>query len=153
MHALLPNRFALIVFPVVISFTLGCQPPSVVDETQGDPFEQMMVIQQCYFDYSMQNQKAPSSEADLATGFQTAGFETADLMNSPRDGKPIVILWGVMPDLQSTSPVVLGYESTSVGNSRMVMTTMGVVAMSDEEFQSAAFPEGHSAPNNLSTSK
>ena len=152
MSAFLATRSALIVLTVVIALGLGCKPQSAFDETQGDPFEQMVVIQQCYFDYAIKNKKAPSSKEDLAARFQSSGYEPSILLKSPRDGQPFVILWGVMPDLTSTPPVVLGYESSSVGDARMVMTTMGVVTMLEDAFQKATFPEGHAAPNNLPTS-
>lgn len=129
--------------------TIGCEAPPVSDEQQGDVFGQLNSIQACYLQYSMQYRKAPKSPDDLTPLLKQAGLTGPDVFRSSRDGLDFVIFWGVKPDLQGGDNVVLGHEASGVDDQWVVMTTMGVVAMSAAEFQNAKFPSGHSAPAEL----
>jgi len=77
------------------------------------------------------------------------GTDVETLFISPRDGKPFAIVWGT--DVQkvmmaSARPVVYGYEVDGVDGDRFVLTTVGVMELTDEDFANASFPEGHSPP-------
>jgi len=129
--------------------TIGCEAPPVSDKQQGDVFGQLNSIQSCYLQYSMQYNKAPASPDDLAPLLEQAGLTGPDVFRSSRDGTDFVIFWGVKPDLQSGGNVVLGHEASGLDDQWVVMTSMGVVAMSASEFQDAEFPSGHVAPTEL----
>lgn len=124
----------------------GCSGPPEPDSAQGEHFESFAVISQCYTDYTMQHGRAPSSEKDLLPLLRQAGVDPAELLESLGGGADVVVLWGAMPDMQSPEPVVMGYETSSTNGQRLVITSMGVVTMPDEEFYSAPFPPGHKAP-------
>jgi hypothetical protein len=66
------------------------------------------------------------------------------LLISPNDGQPLVILWGTdpRPD-QDPSPLVIGYEKNGKWGQRFVFHTMGVVQMTSADFARARFPGGH----------
>jgi len=40
-------------------------------------------------------------------------------------------------------PLVIGYEKEGSGGDRFVYTAMGVMQMTDEDFEEARFPPGH----------
>jgi hypothetical protein len=75
-----------------------------------------------------------------------------DLLVSPNDSQPFVILWGVdvtqLRYTRQTTFYVLAYEKTGVNGSRYVLRyPIGLVLMTDEELQKAAFPPGHKPPS------
>ena len=75
-----------------------------------------------------------------------------DLLVSPNDGKPFVILWGVdVTQLRFTRQnifYVLAYERTGVNGTRYVLRyPIGLVLMTDEELEKAPFPPGHKSPS------
>ena len=132
---------------------IGCESPPVSDEEQGDVYGQLNSIQSCYLQYLMQYNKAPASADDLAPLLEQAGLTGPDVFRSSRDGADFVIFWGVKPNLQAGGNIVLGHEASGVDDQWVVMTSMGVVAMSAAEFQEAEFPKGHSAPAGLTDSE
>ena len=75
-----------------------------------------------------------------------------DLLVSPNDGKPFVILWGVdLTQLRFTREnpfTVLAYEKTAANGTRYVLRfPISLVLMTDDELQKAAFPPGHKPPS------
>lgn len=117
-----------------------------MSESQDDAFGKLMAIQECYLQYSNQHQKGPSSLDELMPLLAEAGHNTDDLLKSTQDGS-LVVFWDFkIHQPQSTEPVIVGYQTSSRGGNRMVMTSMGVSFMPDEEFYSAPFPPGHQAP-------
>ena len=135
---------------VILSFAFciiccGCSSGPVADETQGDSFNQLSTIQQCYFEYSRANGKPPESKEDLAKLLEKNGQDVSTVFVSKRNNQEFVIIWNTPP--KEDGPLqVIGYESTSIDNQRMVMTSMGTMTMSDEDFDSANFPPGHLPP-------
>ncbi len=138
--------FVIGLFSLLWAVCQGCSGPPEPDPAQGEHFESFSVIAQCYMDYTMQNGRAPSSEKDLLPLLRQAGVDPLELVESLGGGADAVVLWGAIPDMQSPEPVVMGYQTSSTNGQRMVITSMGVFAMPDEEFYSASFPPGHQAP-------
>ena len=138
--------FIIGLFSLLGVVSQGCSGPPVMSESQDDAFGKMMAIQECYQQYSHQYQKGPGSLDDLMRLLSEAGHNTDDLLKSTQDGS-LVVVWNFkIPQVQSTEPIVLGYEANSHDGSRIVMTSMGVYPMLNEEFFSAPFPPGHQAP-------
>ena len=133
--------------------TAGCETPPVSSEQQGDVYGQMNSIQACYLQYVMQRNRAPKSPDELLPLLKQVGVTGPDVFRSSRDGEDFVIFWGVKPDFTSGDNTVIGHEASGVDDQWIVMTSMGVVSMSDAEFKSAKFPTGHSAPTELTDSE
>jgi hypothetical protein len=133
--------------------TTGCETPPASSEQQGDVYGQMNSIQSCYLQYVMQRKRAPKSPDDLLPLLKQAGLTGPDVFRSSRDGEDFVIFWGVKPNFQSGDNTVIGHEASGSDDQWVVMTSMGVVTMSDAEFKSAKFPTGHSAPTELTDSE
>jgi hypothetical protein len=59
------------------------------------------------------------------------------ILRSPHDGLPYVILWGKNPRqaaFHTMPPPILAHEQQGVNGKRYVLTVMGVMPMTDEEF-------------------
>ncbi|HJN08074.1 MAG TPA: hypothetical protein QF564_05235, partial [Pirellulaceae bacterium] len=89
----------------------------------------------------------PKTRAELAKHLPQ-GSNVEQLFVSPRDDKPFVVVWGTDLNKMMTNPepVVYGYEVDGADGRRFVLTTMGVMEMTDEDFAAASFPAGHSPP-------
>ncbi|MDG1873762.1 MAG: hypothetical protein P8J27_07610 [Mariniblastus sp.] len=136
----------LLIICAFLIFVQGCAPPPVADEKQGNSFEQLSTIQRCYMEFIETRKAAPESRADLEPLLKKSGDDPLTVFVSERDGQEFIVLWSTKPDRSSPEPVIIAYESTSTNNERMVLTSMGVMTMNESEFQTANFPEGHTAP-------
>jgi hypothetical protein len=73
---------------------------------------------------------------------------TEDLLRSPNDGEPLVVIWGVdydkLPPGRPNPFVVAAYEKKGVGGKRYVLHfPPGVKVMTDEQLKKATFPPGY----------
>jgi hypothetical protein len=60
------------------------------------------------------------------------------ILRSPHDGLPYVILWGKNirnTPIDTMPPPILAYEQQGVNGKRYVLTAMGIMPMTDEEFE------------------
>jgi hypothetical protein len=107
--------------------------PKVVDTPLAVGRERLLKLGQAYSPYCTQHKKPPSQQADLK-----AALTTADALQSPDDGKPFVVCWGVdlnKPIAPKEQPTVVAYEATGANGKRYVLTTArNVVHLSDAEF-------------------
>ena len=89
--------------------------------------------------------KPPRSAQELSRFFKELG-ETGDpeeLLRSPRDGEPFVIVFGVDFDFEARD-TVLGYERTGAEGTRYVLTlSREVKLLKNEEFARATFAKDH----------
>lgn len=86
----------------------------------------------------------PPKSADELQPHLAQGKDVNNLLTSPNDGQPYVILWGT--DIRTgmdLKPLVVGYEKQGTNGARFVFTVMGVMLMGPEEFKEANFPPGH----------
>jgi hypothetical protein len=93
--------------------------------------------------------RAPTNFAEIKPYVE--GEVSDDLLRSPNDGEPFVILWGVdynrLPYRKDNPFTVGGYEKNGVHGTRYVLRfPMGVVSMTDDDLRKAIFPPGHSPP-------
>ena len=149
---LMTRSFIIGLFSLLGVVSQGCSSPPVMSESQDDAFGKMMAIQECYLQHSMQNGRAPTSIEDLQTTLSEAGYDKNEILKSSRDGSELTVHWGVMPDVQTTEPVVIGYEGNSQEGRRVVMTSTGVWLMTDDEFYASSFPPGHQPPARTASS-
>lgn len=128
--------------------TLGCGGPTPeTTEQRGQSSDNFRIIESAYRAALEKNNRAPKDREELAQHLPP-GTDVEQLFNSPRDNKPLVVVWGT--DLRalmtSPRPVVFGYEAEGVDGDRFVLTSMGVMELTDEDFAAASFPEGHTPP-------
>jgi hypothetical protein len=93
--------------------------------------------------------RGPVSFGEIKNSIE--GEVPEDLLDSPNDGKPFVILWGVdVTQLRFSREnpfYVLAYEKTGADGVRYVLRyPIGLARLTDEELQKAAFPPGHKSP-------
>jgi hypothetical protein len=93
----------------------------------------------------IRNGRPPRNADELGRYFKELGEtgEPSELLKSPRDGQPYVIVFGEAMDSASRD-VVFAYEKNGAGSARYVLTlARQVKLMSDEEFARASFAKGH----------
>ena len=125
---------------------VGCNQGPIADQSQGDSFVQLRAIHQAYIEFSDATGKAPESAQDLERILMKANQDPETIFVSASDGQPFVIHWGAQPLTATTEPTVIAYESSGKNKQRMVMTSMGIMAMSEHELSNARFPAGFSPP-------
>lgn len=110
--------------------------------------DRLYTIGKAYIQASSQLNRGPKSYEEIQSF--VPGNASQDLLNSPNDGEPFVILWGV--DFNKLPPgkdpfYVGAYEKTGSGGKRVVLRfPIGVVSMTEAEFRAAVFPPGHQPP-------
>jgi hypothetical protein len=136
MKALLLNLFTLCSL-----LCLGaCAPPGKVQKHDPKALSEISVA---YLKATTALNRPPKEASELKP-YLEAGKEVEQLLTSPNDNKPFVILWGTDPRTgMSLKPLVIGYEKTGLGGVRCVFTAMGVMLMEDADFTQANFPPGH----------
>jgi hypothetical protein len=94
-----------------------------------------------YSDARQKLGRPPRSLEELKARLETYGASEQRLI-SPRDGAPYVIVWGVdMHDLRNLDPpAVIAYEREGADGQRVVLTIMGVVRMTEDEFTRLKLP-------------
>lgn len=133
---------------VVLVLSGGCGGPTEETiEQRGVSSDNFRIIERAYRTALQKTRRAPKTRAELAKHLPQ-GSDVEQLFVSPRDDKPFVVVWGTDLNKMMTNPepVVYGYEADGADGSRFVLTTMGVMEMTDEDFTAASFPAGHSPP-------
>ena len=90
--------------------------------------------------------RPPQNLNDLMPSLKQQG-DPAEILRSPDDGEPYVILWGVdfrkPPSSGGDPSVVFAYEKQGRGGTRHVLRMpTRVVLLTDDEFRKAPFPPG-----------
>ena len=133
---------------VVLVAMAGCGGQSAESvEKRGESSENFRVIETAYRAALAKTNRAPKNREEL-TEYLPTGTDAEQLFVSPRDDQPFVIIWGTDLTALMTNPrpVVYGYEADGADGNRFVLTSMGVMELTDEDFAAASFPEGHSPP-------
>lgn len=131
---------------VILAAALGCGGPTKESiEQRGESSDNFRMIETAYRKALQETKRAPKNREELAKHLPP-GTDAEQLFVSPHDQKPIVVVWGVDLNAMLTNPrpTIYGYEADGVDGNRFVLTTMGVMEMTDEDFAAASFPEGHS---------
>jgi hypothetical protein len=82
----------------------------------------------------------PPKTPEQLKPFLTQYGDPETILRSPHDQLPYVILWGKAirnTNITTMPPPILAYEQQGVNGKRYVLTAMGVMAMTEEEFQKA----------------
>jgi len=139
------SRFVSFVGLALISLPcwIGCSGGGVTQTQDSGPLTE---LGKAYVEATYGLDRAPTS-ADELKPYLPAGKDVNSLLTSPMDSKPYVIIWGTDPRQgMDLKPLVIGYEQTSSGGTRLVFTAMGVSLMDEKDFKEAKFPAGHTPP-------
>src|SRR5262249_37545185 len=80
----------------------------------------------------------PPQNAEKLKPFLKQYGDPETILHPPQDGLPYVILWGRnirTTTIKTMPPPIIAYEQQGVGGTRYVLTVMGIMPMTDEEFQ------------------
>jgi hypothetical protein len=142
------RRWPLIWVPVTMWLlslwgSAGCssstsRPPVKLEETAN-----LSQIARAY-DLATERLGHPPADANQLKPFlaEVSGGDPDTVLVSPHDGQPYVIIWGVQfrkAPIQVMPPPILAYEQKGVAGKRYVLTTMGVLPMTDSDFAKATF--------------
>lgn len=140
------RKSRLLLFVLVLAFA-GCsgEDDEATKEQDRQASTNLNAIHAAYQTASEKNRRPPSDQGDLEK-YLPDDMDKAAVFRSPRDEQEFVIVWGA--DLESlqqqAEPVVIAYEKNGRGGERFVLTSMGLLTMTDSEFDAAKFPPGHS---------
>jgi hypothetical protein len=125
----------------------GCgSQPHVVPFSQAE--KNLTHIALAYSDAHAQLGRPPKSVEDLKSSLKEFG-NPDELLVSPNDGQPYVIIWGADPSRGGPTPYqgmwqILAYEQKGVGGSRAVTDVRGrPMRVPDEDFPKLTFVRGH----------
>lgn len=136
-------RFLGIIVVFCSVLLVGCSSSSNPEVVTSGDSSNLQKIQKAYNAYISRTGKGPERLEDLKP-FLEKETNIQQLANSPNDGQPYVIIWGVNHlKNPSPQPIVIAYEKTGKGGTRFVFTSVGILEMSEEEFNNAQFANNH----------
>jgi len=100
-------------------------------------------IQRAY-DLAVKSLGRPPARVEELRPFLKDAGDPDQILRSPRDGQPYVVLCGVdfrKLRIDSIPPPIMAYEDTGKDGKRYVLTVMGVMPMSNAEFAKAKLPK------------
>jgi hypothetical protein len=137
----------LVLGVILLSF-FGCS--GCKENRQQKPAEaRLLAIGEAYLTATRQLGRPPADFEDIKPYL---GKENADeLMRSPNDGEPFVILWGVdfnQVAVPANDPAaVAAYEQKGVNGKRCVLRLpRNTMLVTDEQLRKLTFPPGHTPP-------
>jgi hypothetical protein len=140
----------LIVFPLFLlaaAMAAGCSSSARRVERPDDPTrDKLDAIMVAYKQFTAAHNQPPANAEELKPFLKAAG-KPDELLQSPRDGQPFVILWGVdirrRPDWAKNRPV-RAYEQRGGEQGRYVLSIHGQVELvSEQDFRASQFPPQH----------
>lgn len=121
----------------------GCSGDSDEVTPEAEVGDNFSTIADAYLRATEENRRPPKGPEELKP-FLPQDVDQDSLFQSVRDGEPFVIIWGTDPrEGMDLKPLVIGYEKEGKGGDRFVFTAMGVMQMTDDDFEEANFPAGH----------
>jgi hypothetical protein len=89
------------------------------------------------YDQATRQLGRPPANLEEFKPFLTPYGNADEILRSPHDGQPYGFVWGVnvqKSSLHTMPPSTLAYERQGVDGKRYVLTVMGIVPMTEEEF-------------------
>lgn len=122
----------------------GCG-PAVIEHKATPSADHLSKVKDAFDNFMAKNGKLPKSTKDLEPFLKPMG-DPAELLKSPADGQPFVILWGVnfneaTPGDDKQAPVsrIYIHEKDGVGGVRHVVFASGVITkLTQDQFDQAA---------------
>jgi hypothetical protein len=85
----------------------------------------------------------PPKSADELKPFVSPGTDFKQLLVSPNDNQPYVIVWAVNVVSTPEQSMVFAYERAGANGFRRVLTPSGTLMLGEDDFAKATFPPGH----------
>lgn len=127
----------------MLSATSGCS-----DKPKGPPenkaADHLRKIAQS-FDLALYKGGAPKNAEEIKPFLKllSKDEEPDDLLSSPNDNEPYVIMWGVNLERQTDTAAILAHEKKGADGKRYVINVARIVSqMSDADFAAANFAKG-----------
>jgi hypothetical protein len=128
------------------SLAVGCGPSVIVKEGTVDPSDtNLNTLGRIYVQAEHQLGHPPRKADELKPFAKDAG-DLSQLLISPNDNEPYVVVWGTSVASSSDPSVVFAYERAGVNGVRHVLTPTGTTMLTDADFAKASFPRGHMPP-------
>jgi hypothetical protein len=127
------------IFMMLAAITLGGCSANAPPAPHFADTENLSKIERAYH-ADLQKLGRPPANADQLKPYLKEFGDPDAILRSPRDGEPYVIIYGV--DIRkpfSMPPPIWLYEKHGADGKRYVMTIMGMMCMTDEEFANAKF--------------
>ncbi len=127
----------------------GCS-RTVVNKATTPTEDRLYKLGKAYQRASSRLNRAPVDFEELRPDLEPG--DSDELLRSPNDGEPFVILWGVdfraLPPSPKAPHTVAAYEQRGSNGKRYVLRfPLEVAHLSKEELGKAVFPPGHGPPN------
>lgn len=140
----LPARLAGLSL-AVIAFSAGCSRNPVKSPMSAGEAN-LNTIANAYTDTVQRNGRGPANQEQLKKGLEqitaVIGGSPDDILVSPNDGEPYVIIYNI--NLRSGGTPILAYEKKGNGAKRWIVDLRKVARhMTEEEFRGQSFPAGH----------
>jgi hypothetical protein len=130
----LGSLILLAVCLVHLAVFLGCEKKN--PEIPKPSLDRMQTIYATYVKVTDSLKRPPKDLDEFKRGLPS-NVDAKDLLTSPHDGKPYVLVFNINPQAppQSALPPLLAYEQEGSGGMFDVVTTMGVVRCTAEDLQ------------------
>lgn len=144
------GMLALLAFVLAgLAFAPGCGSSQEVDVQDDKSAQNLQQIGAAYTQAGLKLGRPPRQADDLHELLKSAGNpDPESVLRSPDDNENYVIVWGIdFGQLARTTghvDYVIAYEQRGKNGKRHVLKPPSIVLlMTDEEFQAAKFPPGH----------
>jgi hypothetical protein len=136
------HLFILVPAPCWLIILLACivlagcssSPDPVVKQEEAENLTKIGVA----YDRATKQLGHPPQNPDQLKPFLKEYGDPESILRSPQDRLPYVILWGRSirtTAIETMPPPLIAYEQQGVSGKRYVLTAMGIMRMTDEEFQ------------------
>jgi hypothetical protein len=85
----------------------------------------------------------PPNKPDELKPFLAAGDDIDQMLVSPNDGQPYVVVWGTKLASAPDQYVIIAYERAGSKGLRVVLCPSGTRTLADADFAKSTFPPGH----------
>ena len=85
----------------------------------------------------------PPANADELKPFLPAGSDINQLLTSPNDGQPYVVVWGTKLSSTPDQYLIVAYERVGSNGYRVVLCPAGTRTLAEADFAKSTFPPGH----------
>ncbi len=129
----------VVVWAAVSFLATGCSSKPALQAVGMSETENLSKIERA-FDSAREKLGRPPANLEQLKPFLKEFGDADQILRSPRDGEPYVIIYGI--DIRrpfEMPPPIWAHEKNGVDGKRYVLTVMGPVSMTDEEFSKAKF--------------
>jgi hypothetical protein len=122
---------------------VGCSRPVITERPVNKAEADLGIIASAYAQASDRLGRPPRNVAEIMPFLKQAG-NPDEILRSPNDNQPYIIIWDVNLDQITGEPPILAYEKQGRDGKRYVINVEKVVtALTDREFAKAPFARGH----------